>query len=118
MKYMALKRKIQTVGTWYFATFISEVLVNYKDLQDIVKKQHFIEKLQAYAAGGDISLESTTAKVNAMLEIVRANQVIEALNIIVEETNPNKVPQETIECAQATIQYINEGKIPLPEIEN
>ena len=118
MRYMELKRKIQTVGTWYFATFIGDVLVNYKDLQDSVKKQHFMDELQKTAAGGEIAYDSTVSKVNTMLAVIRAGKVIEALQIIVDETNPNKVPQETLECASAMIKYINEGKIPLPDLDD
>ncbi|MGI6778786.1 MAG: hypothetical protein ACOX7R_12495 [Acetivibrionales bacterium] len=114
MDYQKLKREIKTIGAWYLATFISDILENYNDLQDLVYKQNFIFKLQAYAAGGDISLESTTAKVNGMIRIVKSKKVKEALEIIIEETNPNKVPEETLECAAAMLKYIDDGKIRLP----
>ena len=115
MDYSRLKRKIQTVGTWYFVTFITEVLIHYDQLEDAETKRHLIEKLKKSASCGEISFASTRAKVNAMLAIIRAKQVRAALTIIVEETNANKVPQDTVCYAETLIRYLDEGRIKLPD---
>lgn len=114
MEYQKLKREIQTVGAWYLATFISDIIIHYWDLQDLSYKKNFIHKLQESATGGEISLESTTTKVNGILRIIKAGKSREALKIIIAEVNPKKVPQGTIACAVGILACIEDEKISLP----
>jgi len=115
MDHTWLRRKINTVGVWYFVTFLKEVLENYNALQDGEKKQRFIEKTKDGAHGGEISDASASTKVNAVLSIIRARKVTEALQVIVEETSPTKVPMNTIENAVAILDGIKNGTIVLPQ---
>ena len=109
-----LKRTINTVGKWYFVSFIGDVLVNYSKLQDSLKKEDFISKMRDRVDGGEISYESARTKINAMISMVRERKVMEALQIIVNETNPSKVPEGTINQAKEMLAKIQSGYESLP----
>ena len=109
-----LIRRINTVGKWYFVSFFGDVLVNYSDLQTSLKKEIFIAKMRDSADGGEISYESARTKINAMISIVRERKVVEALQIIVNETNPSKVPEGTIKQAKEILAKIQSGYDLLP----
>lgn len=111
-----LKREIQTVGTWYFCTFIDAVLTHYEALQDRTTKKEFVYKLQKTVVDGEVSLPSTVSKVNAMLRIIHAHAVVRALQLILRDTNPQKVVPDTIECARAVLTAIETGRLQLPRI--
>ena len=109
-----LIRKIQTIGKWYFVTFIGELLENYSELQDRAKKESFIEKMRERVDGGEISIQSARTKINTMIAIIRVRKVMEALQIIVNNTNQSKIPAGTIERAKEMLVKIKAGRYTLP----
>ena len=104
-----LIRKIQTIGKWYFVTFIGDVLENFSELKDSAKKEGFIEKMRERVDGGEISIQSARTKINTIMSIIRERKVKEALQIIVNDTNQNKVPEGTIERAKEMLLKIEAG---------
>jgi len=114
MDYSWLRRKINTVGVWYFVTFIEEAVKEYVVLEDLDKKKVFIENHRLSADEGIITKSSARTKVDAMLAIIRLKQVLEAIEIIIEETSPKKVPKNTIEKALKIRESIQNGKIAIP----
>jgi hypothetical protein len=114
MEYSWLRRKINTIGVWYFVTLIEEVLKEYALLKDSDKKKVFIENHRMSADEGIISESSATSKVNAMLAIIRSKKVLEAVQIIIKETSPKKVPKNTIENAIKIRESIQSGRIAIP----
>lgn len=114
MDYSWLRRKLNTIGVWYFVTFIEEILKKHVELEDPDKKSVFIENHMISADGGKITYASATTKVNAMLSIIHTKKVMEAVQIIIEETSPTKVPKNTIENAVKIREGINNGILVLP----
>lgn len=104
MDYDWVRRKINTIGVWYFVTFIEEVLENYGDFSDVDKKQHAIRNMKQAAKGGEVSDTSATVKVNTMLLLIRSHKILEALEIIIKETNPSKVSKNTVEKATSILE--------------
>ena len=114
MDYAWVRRKINTIGVWYLVTFIGKIIKNYIEFSDVDKKQHAVGNMKQAAFGGEISDASATVKVDAILMIIRAQKVVEALEIIIKETSPNKVPPNTIEKATSILEEIKRGTIELP----
>ena len=109
-----LRRKIHTIGVWYFVTYIEEVLKKHVELEDSDKKKVFIEEHRMSVDEGTITESSATTKVNTMLAIIHSKKLPEAVQIIIEETSPNKVPKNTIENAVKIREGINNGIFVLP----
>ncbi len=114
MDYSWLRRKINTIGVWYFVTFIEETLKECVELKDSDKKKVFIENHRMSVEEGKISESSATTKVNAILSIIHSKKVLEAVEIIIAETSPKKVPKNTIENAVRIREGIKNGAIVLP----
>jgi hypothetical protein len=116
MNYEQLVRKINSAGAWFIVSFMGEFVINYpKFCDDQDKRNEFAEYIQAeYGKALDYEYSSTRTKCSAIISIIEAGKVIEALQFVLQ-TNDKKVIKESKENAQALLDAISVGKIVLPE---
>ena len=116
MTYMELERKIRTAGTWFVGSFMREFIINYPKYKDSPEeKVRFIEYMHSeYGKNLDYAYDSTKTKCYAVIAIIEAGKVMDALEYVFN-SNENKVVEGAFENAQYLLDEIIAGKITLPE---
>lgn len=115
MTYREMERKIQTAGAWFTGVFMSEILRAYPSIhEDTNKKVEFIHYMHnEYGKNLDYEFDSTKTKCYAILAIIKAGRVLDALDYVIQ-SNEKKVDADAKECATLLLDKIIAEEIILP----
>lgn len=110
-----MKRKIQTAGMWFTGAFMGEFLHNYSRINNDSKKTaDFIKYMhKEYGVNLDYEFDSTKTKCYAVLSVIRAGCVLDALEYVIN-SNDKKVGADAKENAIALLNKISSNEIMLP----
>ena len=109
-------KKMKTAGAWFVGVFMREILHEYpKFCDDVNKRSDFIKYFhKEYGENLGYTFDTTKAKCYAVIEIIRAGRVLDAIEYVIE-TNEKKVPEEAYEAAAELLDDIVKEKVVLPE---
>ncbi len=116
MDYIKFRTKMKTAGAEFIGVFMREILHEYpKFCDDIDKRVEFIKYFHnEYGIGRDYTFDTTKAKCYAVIEIIKAGRVLDAIEYIIE-SNDKKVPEYAYLAATDLLDDIVKEKVLLPE---
>lgn len=116
MTYAELQRKIKTASAWYLGAFMSEFIDHYYEYcDDKDAKKNFIDYMFKEYDGCN-SYESVRSKCYAIIEIIEANKVVDALEYVIASNDKTVIEQAKIN-AQELLDDIKSRKVELPYAE-
>ncbi len=116
MDYKKFRTKMKTAGAWFVGVFMREILHEYpKFCCDKAKRVEFIKYFHnEYGVNLGYEFDTTKSKCYAVIEIIRAGRVLDAIEYLVE-ANEKKVPEEAYLAATELLDDIVKEKVVLPE---
>ena len=109
-------KKMKTAGAWFVGVFMREILHEYPEFcNDVKKRSEFIKYFhKEYGENLGYTFDTTKAKCYAVIEIIKAGRVLDAIEYVIE-SNDKKVPEDAFWAASDLLDDIIKEKIVLPE---
>ncbi|MDK2918996.1 MAG: hypothetical protein PWQ37_1729 [Candidatus Petromonas sp.] len=101
---------IKSAGGWFVGKYAGLIFEKYDQLKsDRVYKTEFIKQLFR-ESGRDSKREGTRTRVNALMRIIEREEIIKALEYVIESDNINRSDQEAVQIAKQTLQNLKYNK--------
>ncbi len=115
MDYIKFRTKMKTAGAEFVGVFMREILHEYpKICDDKAKRVEFIKYFHNEYGDGRYAFGTTKTKCYAVIEIIKAGRVLDAIEYIIE-ANDKKVPEYAYLAATDLLDDIVKEKVLLPE---
>jgi hypothetical protein len=99
-------KDIKSAGGWFVGEYAAMILENHEKLSiDKAYKLEFIKKI-FHDCGRDKDLGGTRTRVNALIRIIKRDELIDALQYIMESDNINRSEPEVVKTAIRTLQKL------------
>ncbi|MGD6875749.1 hypothetical protein [Bacillus infantis] len=101
-----LKRNIESAGGWFVGEYAALILSNFIELDsDKNYKNEFVQNL-FQTVGRDRDYGGTRTRVNAVMRIIKSNDIVVALEYIIHSDRINKEDSKAVQMAREALRDI------------
>lgn len=106
-----LRDACRSAGVWYVGSFMIEYLMRKEEWMDPDRKQEFIKSMHEKYKGIDEDITGTRTRANAMIRIIEAGKVKEALDLVIQSNGRKLGCADSKEYARQLLEKIETGQI-------
>lgn len=110
------QKAYRSAGLWFVALYMEPFLLRYDELQDPVKKTHFIEEIYNNGDNADKDEGGTRTRVNSLWRIIESGRTLQALEVAVSSDRLKNDFYDAYESANDLLNRIKNGEFIIPEI--